>query len=99
MDPFIRGFSLGRPKKNTLADKNTEYIDNADRIETESFFSLTKRCYGLGRIMTKLDVTTRSSIKLSILVMNVSRIAARFFAPFSDGGTFRLLTVKFCAVL
>lgn len=32
--------------------------------------------------MTKLDVTTRSSIALSILVMNVSRIAARSLRHF-----------------
>ena len=78
----LSGPSLGRPKKNALIDKKSEYVDNADRIEVERSFSLAKRCYGLGRIMTKLDVTTRSSIALSILVMNVSRIAARFLRHF-----------------
>lgn len=78
----LSGPSLGRPKKNALIDKKSEYVDNADRIEVERSFSLAKRCYGLGRIMTKLDVTTRSSIALSILVMNVSRIAARFLHHF-----------------
>ena len=78
----LSGPSLGRPKKNALIDKKSEYVDNADRIEVERSFSLGKRCYGLGRIMTKLDVTTRSSIALSILVMNVSRIAARFLRYF-----------------
>ena len=38
-------------KKN----RKTEYMDNADRVEVERSFSLAKRCYGLGRIMTKLD--------------------------------------------
>ena len=60
-----------------MVDKKCEYIDNADRVEVERSFSLAKRCYGLGKITTKLDVTTRSSIALSILVMNVGRIAAR----------------------
>ena len=32
--------------------------------------------------MTELDVTTRSSIALSILVMNVARIAARSLCQF-----------------
>ena len=78
----LSGPSLGRTKKNALIDKKSEYVDNADRIVVERSFSLAKRCYGLGRIMTKLDVTTRSSIALSILVMNVSRIASRFLRHF-----------------
>ena len=73
----LSGPSLGRPKKDAVIDKKTEYVDNADRVEVERSFSLAKRCYGLGKIMTRLDVTTRSSIALSILVMNVGRIAAR----------------------
>ena len=78
----LSGPRLGRPKKDAAADKKAEYIDNADRVEVERSFSLAKRCYGLGRIMTKLDVTTRSSIALSILVMNVARIAARSLRQF-----------------
>ena len=78
----LSGPRLGRPKKDAMADKKVEYTDNADRVEVERSFSLAKRCYGLGRIMTKLDVTTRSSIALSILVMNVARIAARSLCQF-----------------
>ena len=78
----LSGPSLGRPRKNAVIDKKTEYMDNADRVEVERSFSLAKRCYGLGRIMTKLDVTTRSSIALSILVMNIARIAARSLRQF-----------------
>ena len=78
----LSGPRLGRPKKDAVADRKAEYIDNADRVEVERSFSLAKRCYGLGRIMTKLDVTTRSSIVLSILVMNVARIAARSLRQF-----------------
>ncbi len=57
-----------------MIDKKAKYADNADCVEVERFFSLAKRGYELGRIMTKLDVTTRSSIALSILAMNVARI-------------------------
>ena len=78
----LSGPRLGRPKKDAVAGKKEEYIDNADRVEVERSFSLAKRCYGLGRIMTKLDVTTRSSVALSILVMNVARIAARSLCQF-----------------
>ncbi len=74
--------SLGRPKKDAVIDKKKEYADNADRVEVERSFSLAKRCYGLGKIMTKLDVTTRSSIALSILVMNAACIAARSLHQF-----------------
>lgn len=73
----LSGPSLGRPRKDAEIDRKSEYTDNADRVEAERSFSLAKRCYGLGRIVTKLDTTTRSSIALSVLVMNVARIAAR----------------------
>lgn len=66
----VSGPALGRPKKNPTVDKKQDYIDNVDRIEVERAFSLAKRKYGLGRIMTKLDTTTRSSIALSIITMN-----------------------------
>lgn len=75
-DIRLSGPALGRPKKNASSDKRTEYIDNADRIEVERAFSLAKRCYGLGRIMTKREDTTRSSIVLSIIAMNVDHIVA-----------------------
>ena len=78
----LSGPKLGRPKKDAEVDKKTEYKDNADRVEVERSFSFAKRCYGFGRIMTKLDVTTRGSIALSILVMNVARIATRSLRQF-----------------
>lgn len=71
----LSGSALGRPGKNAMADKKTEYTGNAERVEIERAFSLVKRCYGLGKIMTKLDTTTRDSIALSILAMNVDRLA------------------------
>ncbi len=70
----ISGPALGRPKKDNNADKKQEYIDNRDRIEVECAFSLAKRRYGLGLITAKLDITTRSSIALSIIAMNVNHL-------------------------
>ena len=74
----ISGPALGRPRKMSLDERKQAYADNTDRIEIERGFSLAKRCYGLGLICTKLDTTTRSSIALSIIAMNVDRLAAGF---------------------
>lgn len=78
----MSGPALGRPKKNDQIDKKQEYIDNTDRIEVERAFSLAKRKYGLGLLTTKLDETTRGSIVLSILAMNVNRFTVISFAHF-----------------
>ena len=72
----LSGPALGRPKKESSADKNLIYTDAVERIEIERGFSLAKRCYGLSLIRTKLDTTTKSSICLSIIAMNVARLAA-----------------------
>ena len=75
----ISGRALGRPKKNpTLEEKKIAHQDNMDRIEVERGFSLAKRCFGMGLITTKLDITTRSSIALSILAMNLGNLARAF---------------------
>lgn len=75
----MSGPALGRPKRMTPEEQIQSYNDNVDRIEVERGFSLTKRCYGLGLIRTKLDTTTRSSIALSIIAMNLDRLTAVTF--------------------
>ena len=72
----LSGPALGRPKKDAQIEKKQEYTDAVDRIGVERAFSLAKRSYGLGLIRTKLDTTTRSSIVLSIIAMNIDRLAA-----------------------
>ncbi|MCR5557294.1 MAG: IS5 family transposase [Butyrivibrio sp.] len=72
----MSGPALGRPKQMTPEAHRQSYNDNVDRIEVERGFSLAKRCYGLGLIRTKLDTTTRSSIGLSIIAMNLDRLTA-----------------------
>ena len=75
----ISGKALGRPKKNpTSEEKKIAHQDNTDRIEVERGFSLAKRCFGMGLITTKLDITSRSSIVLSIIAMNISNLARAF---------------------
>ena len=70
----MSGPALGRPRQMTAEEKKQSYTDNTDRIEVERGFRLAKRCYGLGLLHTKLDTTTRCSIALSIIAMNVNRL-------------------------
>ena len=88
----LSGPALGRPKKDPSVDRKQEYRDAVDRIEVERSFSLAKRCFGLGLIVTRLDTTTRSSIALSVIAMNIDRLAAFSFAEF-------LVSVLQCALL
>ena len=78
----LSGPALGRPRKDAVIDKKAEYRDNADRVEVERAFSLAKGSYGLGLIRTKLEETTRGSIVLSILVMNINRKLRMFLHLF-----------------
>ena len=74
----ISGKKLGRPKKDadSKAEKKVAYQDNTDRIEVERKFSLAKRKFGLGLLLTKREDTTRASIVLSVIAMNIDRLAA-----------------------
>lgn len=78
----LSGKPLGRPRKDTSVDHKVEYQDAVDRIEVERGFSLAKRNFGLGCIWTKLESTSRSSIALSIIAMNVHRLTAISFCQF-----------------
>lgn len=80
----LSGPSLGRPKKNAGIDKKTEYKDNTDRISVKRAFALAKQKYGLGLITSRLDETTRCSIALSIIAMNVDPICRSFLHLFYD---------------
>ena len=78
----LSGPKLGRPglEKQSLKEKKQEYQeyqDNTDRIEVERAFSLSKRCYGMGLIRTKLYDTTLTSIALSVFVTNLFKIQSR----------------------
>jgi hypothetical protein len=72
----MSGPRLGRPatdEKQSQEEKELEYKDNTDRIGVERFFSLGKRCNGMGLIKTKLEDTTMITIALSVLVTNLFR--------------------------
>ena len=70
----LSGSKLGRPGKSHKVEKEIEYQDNKDRIEVERAFSLSKRCYGMGLIMEKLEGTHLTSIGISVLVTNLFKI-------------------------
>ena len=75
----LSGPKLGRPSltKQSTKERKQEYQDNTDQIEVERSFSLSKRCYGLGLMKTKLYETTLTSIALSVFVTNLFKIQAR----------------------
>lgn len=58
-------------------EKKQEYQDNTDRIEVERSFSLSKRCYGMDLIRTRLYDTTLTSIALSVFVTNLFKIQSQ----------------------
>lgn len=58
-------------------EKKQEYQDNTDRIEVERAFSLSKRCYGMDLIRTRLYDTTLTSIALSVFVTNLFKIQSQ----------------------
>ena len=67
---FSIGLKIGKLIKQ-------EYQDKTDRIEVERTFSLSKRCYGMSCITTKLEETQLTSIALSVFVTNLFRIQRR----------------------
>lgn len=75
----LSGPKLGRPSlaKQSAKEKKQEYQDNTDRIEVERAFSLSKRCYGMDLIRTKLYDTTLTSIALSVFVTNLFKIQSQ----------------------
>lgn len=75
----LAGPALGRPKKDAVVDKKQNYKDECERVEVERAFSLAKLKCGLGRIFTKLEETSRHSVALSILVLNLRRIQCAVF--------------------
>jgi hypothetical protein len=73
----LSGPKLGRPSIDAKVDRKQEYQDNTDRIAVEREFSLDKRCYGMGCIVTKLEETQLTSIALSVFVSNLFKIRRR----------------------
>lgn len=70
----LSGPALGRPKKDSDADKRLAYLDECERVEVERCFSLAKRKCGMGLVTAKLQETASHVIAMSILVLNLRKI-------------------------
>jgi hypothetical protein len=76
----LSGPRLGRPPKQTEQNsvetaiaKKIAHQDEIDRIAIEGKFGQGKRRYSLGRIMTKLNHSSKTAIVMSFLVMNLEK--------------------------
>jgi tetratricopeptide (TPR) repeat protein len=72
----MNGPKLGRPpadKAIYAEQKWLERLDAGERNAVEGKFGEGKRCYGLGRVMTRLKNTSEVSIHLTFLVMNLEK--------------------------
>jgi hypothetical protein len=78
----ISGPRLGRPPKHVDPDdKRIAKEDSGERNAVEGTYGVTKRRYGLNLLKTKLEDTTKTSIILQFMVMNLD-IGLRFFLSF-----------------
>jgi IS5 family transposase len=76
----LSGPRLGRPPKQTEENKDKIKAlkkrarkDEIDRIAIEGKFGQGKRRYSLNRIMTKLNDTSKTTIVMSFLMMNLDK--------------------------
>lgn len=70
----ISGPELGRPAKHRQQNLKIEHQDERDRTQIERDFSLSKRCYSLGKLKAKLKKTNLTQVGLSILCVNLDRL-------------------------
>lgn len=77
----MSGQRLGRPPKHIdPKEKHIAKEDSGERNIVEGTYGVAKRKYGLDLLRTKLEDTTKTSIILQFLVMNLDR-CLRFFLP------------------
>lgn len=79
----LSGPALGRPKKGEQRDKLQDYRDECERVEVERSFSLAKRKFGMGLVSARLQETAEHVIAMSILLLNLRRVAIALFYLFS----------------
>ena len=81
----LSGPALGRrPVSDEVCaeQKRQERKDAGDRNAVEGKFGEGKRCYGLNRIMCRLEETSETQIVLIFLVMNLNKILRDLFCAF-----------------
>ena len=87
----MSGPKLGRPPKLTEENKLKMHKDRKQarqdelaRIPIEGRFGVAKRRYSLNRVMTKLSFTSKTSIAITFIVMNLEKwLRAIFLSLFS----------------
>ncbi|MFR1374690.1 MAG: transposase [Eisenbergiella massiliensis] len=90
----MSGPKLGRPSAESEANKKQEYQDNSERIEVERYFSRSRRCYGMGGIVIKLEEIQLTSIALSVFVSNLFKIQKQILSVLNWlYGRYMILTV------
>jgi IS5 family transposase len=75
----ISGPRLGRPLEDKSRNKKQDQVDSGKRNGIEGIFGVGKRKYSLGRIMSKLDITSESTIALILLIMNLEKRVRNIF--------------------
>ncbi len=77
----ISGPKLGRPTKNvSKQDKQQALEDERFRNAIEGKFGQAKRRFSLDLVMTKLPETSETSIAITFLVVNLSRLLRQFLS-------------------
>ncbi len=79
----LSGSPLGRPSKDHLKNKLIKKLirdDEGVRNAIEGAFGVSKRRYGLSRLLTKLKATSETTVALIILAINLGKILKDLFA-------------------
>ena len=78
----LSGNPLGRPSKDLVKNKLLKKLireDEGVRNAVEGAFGVSKRRYGLSRLLTKLQSTSETTIALIILTTNLGKILKDLF--------------------
>ena len=79
----LSGLPLGRRNASKYRQQLKDFIaDCSARNEVEGKIGIAKTRYGMGRIRAKLPETNKSSIVLSIMTMNLNKLAKAFLCRF-----------------
>ena len=79
----LAGVGPGRPPKDPAKRQQPEREsaqDDADRQPMEGVFGVTKRRYGLKRILTRLPETSATTIAMVMIIFNLEMIILRLFS-------------------
>jgi transposase, IS5 family len=91
MDIRISGPALGRKNKALVKVQQAQKrLDESIRNAVEGTFGVGKRCYGLGKIMAKIQETSETMIQMGFYAMNLERKLRVLLTLFTKRGCFEL---------